>query len=231
MSLGVSVLLEWGHVPYLNNDDVLFNDFETIDWFNLYDRNLITQEINKKRRDTCGNYDAILGVVHNFNIQGDKDGAYLCKVNILGPGSAIEAIKVGGSTGIDFSNPNNPDNSSKFSSTLDNALYSMDEVLKTSQLYKQSETKDGKKLNFEKIKNTNWFTDWSKDSTTTSAGTGAPGYTNPGKNVGSWGNVLNRIYSNASYTPFQFIESENICLLYTSPSPRDRQKSRMPSSA
>ena len=27
------------------------------------------------------------------------------------------------------------------------------------------------------------------------------------------------------------IESDNNCLLYTSPSPRDRQKSRMPSSA
>ena len=27
------------------------------------------------------------------------------------------------------------------------------------------------------------------------------------------------------------LSGENICLLYTSPSPRDRQKSRMPSSA
>ena len=27
------------------------------------------------------------------------------------------------------------------------------------------------------------------------------------------------------------LEGETICLLYTSPSPRDRQKSRMPSSA
>ena len=30
---------------------------------------------------------------------------------------------------------------------------------------------------------------------------------------------------------FQEIAKESICLLYTSPSPRDRQKSRMPSSA
>ena len=29
----------------------------------------------------------------------------------------------------------------------------------------------------------------------------------------------------------QFIELADFCLLYTSPSPRDRQKSRMPSSA
>ena len=30
---------------------------------------------------------------------------------------------------------------------------------------------------------------------------------------------------------WQTLEGINICLLYTSPSPRDRQKSRMPSSA
>ena len=30
---------------------------------------------------------------------------------------------------------------------------------------------------------------------------------------------------------FSFLDRINICLLYTSPSPRDRQKSRMPSSA
>ena len=28
-----------------------------------------------------------------------------------------------------------------------------------------------------------------------------------------------------------YVEGKNVCLLYTSPSPRDRQKSRMPSSA
>ena len=33
------------------------------------------------------------------------------------------------------------------------------------------------------------------------------------------------------YNRFWVAEHHNICLLYTSPSPRDRQKSRMPSSA
>ena len=37
------------------------------------------------------------------------------------------------------------------------------------------------------------------------------------------------IFSDGSKINFGF--NENICLLYTSPSPRDRQKSRMPSSA
>ena len=38
---------------------------------------------------------------------------------------------------------------------------------------------------------------------------------------------LYAFYKHATFDKTQF----NICLLYTSPSPRDRQKSRMPSSA
>ena len=38
-------------------------------------------------------------------------------------------------------------------------------------------------------------------------------------------------YSFAGWFQFQTIKQEYGCLLYTSPSPRDRQKSRMPSSA
>jgi len=212
MSLGVHVLLEWGHSPYLNNNNVLFNNFETIDFFNTTDRDFITQEITRKRRDTCGNYDGVLGVVNNFNIQGDKDGAYLCKVNILGPGSAIESIKVPSSSGNDYSNPKEEsDTSTKYSSTLDNALYAMDELLKTSKLYKTQKDQSGDvNTNFAKITADNWFKNWREPTQTTSAGTGAPGYVNPGKNKGSWGRLLNEIYSSATYTPFQFTDSKNI---------------------
>ena len=212
MSLGVHVLLEWGHSPYLTNNPKapLTNNIETIDWFNMTDRELITQEITKKRKDTCGNYDGVLGIVYNFNIQGDKDGAYLCKVNIMGPGSAIESLKVPSSTGVDFTNPEDPDNSHKYSSTLDNALYAMDEVLKTSQLYKTTGTDDGAKLNFAKITADDWFTEWKEPGKTSSAGTGAPGTITPGKNKGSWGNLLNDIYNRSSYTPFTFTKKEKI---------------------
>ena len=38
-------------------------------------------------------------------------------------------------------------------------------------------------------------------------------------------------YKELNVITFTKTKSDNICLLYTSPSPRDRQKSRMPSSA
>ena len=52
------------------------------------------------------------------------------------------------------------------------------------------------------------------------AGSGAFGTLRNG--TSATGTVINQSTSNNQYT---------VCLLYTSPSPRDRQKSRMPSSA
>ena len=61
---------------------------------------------------------------------------------------------------------------------------------------------------------------------------------NGSENADSRANPSHRNYS--SYLPdvysghpnrLERYEQYNICLLYTSPSPRDRQKSRMPSSA
>ena len=45
--------------------------------------------------------------------------------------------------------------------------------------------------------------------------------------------VCNKYYENGKKLPKDVMPlvMKNICLLYTSPSPRDRQKSRMPSSA
>ena len=40
-----------------------------------------------------------------------------------------------------------------------------------------------------------------------------------------------QLYQLCRYIERQWINKSSICLLYTSPSPRDRQKSRMPSSA
>ena len=50
--------------------------------------------------------------------------------------------------------------------------------------------------------------------------------------VGATGVSMNIKHDNYDNVMFQtLLKSVNSCLLYTSPSPRDRQKSRMPSSA
>ena len=44
-------------------------------------------------------------------------------------------------------------------------------------------------------------------------------------------NSLNRVVSTNIYSNINYPAGDNACLLYTSPSPRDRTRSRMPSSA
>ena len=54
-----------------------------------------------------------------------------------------------------------------------------------------------------------------------------------GKSLGSLGETSGEVCFNTGMTGYQEIltDPSYACLLYTSPSPRDRQKSRMPSSA
>ena len=49
----------------------------------------------------------------------------------------------------------------------------------------------------------------------------------PGKKIGMTSNINKRVVEEQGYADSEF----EICLLYTSPSPRDRTRSRMPSSA
>ena len=75
---------------------------------------------------------------------------------------------------------------------------------------------------------------------TIAAGTIFRPYFNAPIDVQSWGTSLSLDYNfvqnwkfagNITYNDFTFDASQLPCLLYTSPSPRDRTRSRMPSSA
>ena len=57
------------------------------------------------------------------------------------------------------------------------------------------------------------------------------GYVSMGDDVENQAAFEDHIFSPPAETNYQPPNTPNTCLLYTSPSPRDRQKSRMPSSA
>ena len=56
-------------------------------------------------------------------------------------------------------------------------------------------------------------------------------YSDAENGIGDWRVVDNKPSGAEVQTVYDEILDSNVCLLYTSPSPRDRQKSRMPSSA
>lgn len=99
MRLGYSMLLEWGHTSYYDNSGnfiednpySLADDFLTAK-FN-YDQ--LYPEIARRRLNSCGNYDAVVGKVVNFSWTFNKDGSYDITVILRSMGDVIESMKVG----------------------------------------------------------------------------------------------------------------------------------------
>ena len=108
LSLGYSVLIEWGNVMYYDNSDGP-NDFQKENTHSLADKflhpsedfkwNSILDVIQKKRLESCGNYDASLGKIVNFNWTLNKDLSYDINVIVRSVGDVIESLKMNALSG------------------------------------------------------------------------------------------------------------------------------------
>jgi len=97
LRLGFSLLLEWGNSSYFDNNGTYIadNPNSLADEFlsgKLNYKNYST-EINKKRKNSYGNYDAIVGKVVNFSWTFTKDGTYDITVTLRSMGDVIESLK------------------------------------------------------------------------------------------------------------------------------------------
>jgi len=231
MSLGITCFLEWGHTPYFNNASPpqLKNELEFIDFFNYKGSSTkldLAKAITQKRHDTKGNYDAFLGTVYNFSYDGDKDGAYLCKIQLMGAGGMLESLKINTAYNIDFTNAKTGNKSDKYSSTLDNALASMRDFLQASDNLKSSIKKEYifKKtiVEFGKLGPEDFYTDQSISKREAAKNAGidlrGPNLTSTAvinihaaftdTPIGNWGTLLNSIYNSTHYSPINFEQSE-----------------------
>ena len=199
MSLGVNVFLEYGHIPYFDENGNFNTNQQFLDFFNINDKEVLLKKVTKKRKTTNGNYDAFLGTVYNFSYQSDKDGAYMCKTQIMGAGGMVESLKINSSYNFDFTR-SPTDESEKFTSTLDNVLYTLKEFLRDAKI---NETKVDGFLWGENVISTDFghvsTDDWFKQIMV------EDGWLLNNK-YNSWGDVLNNIMGNATYTPYSFIK-------------------------
>ena len=96
--LGYSCLLEWGHTSYLkNNTGELETTILPLDIFNdsaLKTKEGIALKISEKRRETFGNYDAMYGLISNYEWVQSTDGGYDCSIKLTGLGSIIDSLKI-----------------------------------------------------------------------------------------------------------------------------------------
>ena len=109
LRLGYVMLLEWGNTTFplqeTNEEGITFTRYATtgdIAALSLKDeflnslskgQNYFHTRIEELRKESQGNYDAILGMVDNFDWEFQKDGTYLLTVNLITVGSVISSLK------------------------------------------------------------------------------------------------------------------------------------------
>ncbi|NDC22737.1 MAG: hypothetical protein EBZ49_01220 [Proteobacteria bacterium] len=104
--LGYTMFLEWANTYYYEtpNSTELPNAAEpllkstedlSIDPFQPgLTKEMLNCKINKNVAKSYGNYDAMLGVVTNFNFTRKEDGSYDCTVKLIGLGALAESIRI-----------------------------------------------------------------------------------------------------------------------------------------
>jgi hypothetical protein len=99
LRLGYSVLVEWGNTSYFDNDGVYIpeNQYTLEPEFLAGDLNpnSIYSRIEQYKLESNGNYDAIYGIVTNFNWTFGEDGSYDITVKLISKGDIIESLKSG----------------------------------------------------------------------------------------------------------------------------------------
>jgi N-acetylmuramoyl-L-alanine amidase len=96
MRPGYTALLEWGHSVYFNSSDD--DPQQNITYIDIFSggktRFDVYDEIYKKKIESNGNYDAILGKVNNFSWTADDNGGYDITVNIISMNDIIDSLKI-----------------------------------------------------------------------------------------------------------------------------------------
>jgi hypothetical protein len=96
--LGLSLIIEYGHIPYLKNNGSIETNVSVIDVFNIKDKEQLAAAITQQRRSTDGNYDALFGTLVNYSWSSNNDGSYDIDLKVTGPGSVVESLNINYST-------------------------------------------------------------------------------------------------------------------------------------
>lgn len=97
MRPGFTALLEWGHSLYTKDGKPPYDyKVETVQNFfdGNYTKDKIYAEINRLKKQSAYNYDAIFGFVKNFSWSFRADGGYDCTTTLISIGEIVESLQV-----------------------------------------------------------------------------------------------------------------------------------------
>lgn len=98
--LGYSILIEWGNTTYYSEvpgtEEKQLRDTELL-CIDPFRDNLTKEQINSEIYSRCreseGNYDAMLGIVSNYNFSMNQEGGYDCSIKVVSLGVLGDSIK------------------------------------------------------------------------------------------------------------------------------------------
>jgi hypothetical protein len=91
---GFSVLVEWGNTFYLDKDSNMSEVTTILEGVSFgTDMDEVYKNIIDLRKKTEYNYDALFGVIKNYQWAYAENGEYDCKVDIIGRGELIESLQ------------------------------------------------------------------------------------------------------------------------------------------
>ena len=101
LRLGYTLLVEYGNNLYLDKNGKVKNMGSTIVEEKFFSDKLtgksyrdLLPEIEKKRLEYCGNYDAFFGRITNYSWDYNPDGSYDIQINLYSLGDVIESLKL-----------------------------------------------------------------------------------------------------------------------------------------
>jgi len=89
---GFTVLLEYGHSSYYDNDENIITDIPTVDFFGNTTFEAVAEKTLELQESSAYNYDAIFGLIMNFQYSFNMQGGYDCTFYIISRGSLLESI-------------------------------------------------------------------------------------------------------------------------------------------
>ena len=94
MKLGMSVLVEWGHIPYIDNNGKLETNPQPLPFYGIHTKEDLMIKIQEYRVKHDGNYDAMWGTIKNWSFSLEDNGTFKCQVSLVGAGDVLESLKI-----------------------------------------------------------------------------------------------------------------------------------------
>lgn len=94
MKLGMSVLVEWGHIPYIDNNGKLETNPQPLPFYGIHSKEDLMIKIQEYRVKHDGNYDAMWGTIKNWSFSLEDNGKFKCTVSLVGAGDVLESLKI-----------------------------------------------------------------------------------------------------------------------------------------